>query len=341
MEAWLDMKKRILLMVVALFFLSVFVTGVAWAAKPNPNPNPLQNNNNEKCGTAMSFTFDPAATVIEGAYVTMIEEITVTTEGSGTQDCDRDVGQYVNDGNAMIRAVTLGEGGPGRPCSDLGKSYCTKGISGEEGNACDDDADCITDPVGNGVCTAVTLTQVTHENPSDGSSEYGLDTTGLGGQVLGFQAKYEGGGNFENPNPKTICNDLTVNINQICAWSGETAWADGPRYVDQGNWATYTFYEEDSGFGVPLKAGQTMEAGTVQFSEPVNGEVTITIELNEGWRFKDVTENVKIQDYATAPAGNPSPGLFAWKGNATGSPFSITVSENNFYGVHVDVEECR
>ncbi len=120
-------------------------------------------------------------------------------------------------------------------------------------------------------------------------------------------------------------------------WEGETAWADGERYVEQGNWATYTPYVPDS--TVTLYAGQTMDAGTVYFSEAVDGWVTITITLNYGWRFADVAENVKIQDYEFAPSGNPSPGQFDHKGYATESPFVIVVPENNFYGVHVDVEQ--
>ena len=87
--------------------------------------------------------------------------------------------------------------------------------------------------------------------------------------------------------------------------------------------------------------GLTMEASTVDFSAPsapVDGVVTITITLNEGWRFYDDPENVKIQDYASAPSDKPSPGSFDWKDYATGSSFSIEVDENNFYGVHVDVE---
>jgi len=107
--------------------------------------------------------------------------------------------------------------------------------------------------------------------------------------------------------------------------------------VEQGNWATYTPYDADS--TVILYAGQTMEAGTVHFSEPDgDGVVTITVTLNSGWRFEDVAENVKIQDYADAPSGNPSPGQFDHKGDATGSSFSIVVPGNDFYGVHVDVE---
>lgn len=124
----------------------------------------------------------------------------------------------------------------------------------------------------------------------------------------------------------------------VCEWIGETAWAAGTRYnEEQGNWATYTAYSGEE-LTVTLYAGQTLEAGTVHFSSPVDGVVTITITLNAGWRFKAVAENVKVQDYAIAPSGNPSPGQFAWKGDATGSPFSIDAPVNSFYGVHVDVE---
>ena len=122
-------------------------------------------------------------------------------------------------------------------------------------------------------------------------------------------------------------------------WKDETAWAYGPRYTSRGNWATYTPYVPNS--TVTLYAGQNMNAGTVHFSAVSDGEVTITITLASGWRFAPVPENVKIQDYATAPSGNPSPGRFKWKGTAdSGSnTFSIKVRENAYYGVHVDVEQ--
>jgi hypothetical protein len=132
---------------------------------------------------------------------------------------------------------------------------------------------------------------------------------------------------------------VTVTQPEEGDWIRETAWADGDPYnTDGGNWATYTPYSGAELDDVILYAGQTMEAGTVDFSAPAGGLVTITITLNAGWRFYDNTENVKIQDYAEAPSGNPKPGQFDSKGYATGSPFSINVPENNFYGVHVDVE---
>jgi hypothetical protein len=129
-------------------------------------------------------------------------------------------------------------------------------------------------------------------------------------------------------------------------WYGETAWAAGDRYVNPGNWATYTPYSDENKT-VTLYAGQTLPAGSVNFSAPTNGEVIITITLNDGWRFAPNEDdesdyaNVKIQDYADAPSGNPAPGLFEHRGYAETSPFSITVPQNHFYGVHVDVEQAR
>lgn len=118
-------------------------------------------------------------------------------------------------------------------------------------------------------------------------------------------------------------------------FADETAWAAGERYVAQGNWATYTAYVPDS--TVTLFAGQHLVAGNVHFSAPVDGLVTITIELAGEWEFAAVNENVKIQDYVEAPSGNPNPGGFAYKGTATSGSFSIVVPANNFYGVHADV----
>jgi hypothetical protein len=120
-------------------------------------------------------------------------------------------------------------------------------------------------------------------------------------------------------------------------FDGESGWAAGSRYVAKGNWATYTSYSRIEKT-VTLFAGQTMEAGDVTFSAPVNSKVTITITLKPGWFFDNVSDNVKIQDYATTPPSrNPSPGQFAWKGCAYKCSFSIEVPANNYYGVHVDL----
>ncbi len=135
----------------------------------------------------------------------------------------------------------------------------------------------------------------------------------------------------------------------VCGeFKGETAWAANGqtagllRYNTRGNWATYVAYNNVAKTTTQF-AGQNIPVGTVQFSAVATGKVTITINLTGDWIFAEVEkgvaveENVKIQDYSKAPSGNPSPGLFAWKGTASGNTFTIEVPANKFYGVHVDV----
>ncbi|UCD51109.1 MAG: hypothetical protein JSW27_00465 [Phycisphaerales bacterium] len=155
-------------------------------------------------------------------------------------------------------------------------------------------------------------------------------------------------GNWEATTPEVV--DVTLLCEEDASeqrafgnvyWEDETAWAANGnvpleyRYIDRGNWATYVMYD-DAAKTVTLFAGQTMPVGTVSFSAPVAGEVTITINLTGDWSFADDGENVKVQDYAVAPSGNPEPGLFDHK--ITAPPATITVPQNNYYGVHVDVE---
>ncbi|MCH8546197.1 MAG: hypothetical protein LAT54_05645 [Cryomorphaceae bacterium] len=133
----------------------------------------------------------------------------------------------------------------------------------------------------------------------------------------------------------TICYNLvpcTIDNNDPC-YEGETAWSDGDRYQNPGNWATYTTYPIGGGT-VNLYAGQTHLAGTVTFSAVVNGEVTIDIALNSGFVLQSGDETVKIQGYDNAPSGNPAPGGFdTYKGNA----LTIVVDAYNYYGIHLDV----
>ena len=138
-------------------------------------------------------------------------------------------------------------------------------------------------------------------------------------------------------------NDKQVVITLEC---DETAWAangDVPgdlRYQNPGNWATYVEYN-GSEKTVTLFAGQTTNIGTVTFSAPSNDKVTIKIELNEEGGFANISENVKIQDYKVAPSGNPAPGQFDHKADASGKTYEIEVPLNNYYGVHVDaLTEC-
>jgi hypothetical protein len=127
--------------------------------------------------------------------------------GSGTHDCGVAVGGYVTDGNAHIEAITLGAGGPPMVCAAQGNGYCTVGTSVNTNGTCGSSVDCVTD-AGSGVCTAVTSTQIAHENPADGSLSATFSTNGYGGQSLGFRAMYEGTNLYTNA--PTICTDLTV-----------------------------------------------------------------------------------------------------------------------------------
>ena len=138
----------------------------------------------------------------------------------------------------------------------------------------------------------------------------------------------------------TVCG---AGINNLppCCYEDETGWGAGLRYVPRGNWATYTPYDGQAQ-SVILYAGQTMNAGTIYFSDPVDGMVTITIQLKNAWHFDfrgpdgELEESVHIQDYIeTPPAENPAPGQFAYKFIAMGGSFSTTLPEANFYGIHV------
>lgn len=127
------------------------------------------------------------------------------------------------------------------------------------------------------------------------------------------------------------CDDTEIEEEEPC-YEEDTAWAAGQRYVTKGNWATYTAFVPGT---VNIYAGQTKLAGTATLSPAVNGEVTITIDLGEGWSLQEGGETVKIQPYASAPKGNPAPGLFTYKGTL----LEITVPEANFYGIHMDVRK--
>lgn len=125
----------------------------------------------------------------------------------------------------------------------------------------------------------------------------------------------------------------------------ETGWVKGKRYVQQGNWAMYTRY---AGYPItkPIIGGKTMVAGSAYLAPSATpGMVDITLTLAPGWIFyydgndPMEDENVKVQDYATPPSGNPAPGQFDYKESAPvgGTYYVITVPLNNFYGIHLDL----
>ncbi len=127
-----------------------------------------------------------------------------------------------------------------------------------------------------------------------------------------------------------ICEDLPPV--EVC-YNDETAWAAGTRYVEKGNWATYTPYVANT--PIDIFAGQHYLVGTVTFSEVVNGKVTITLTALNGARLQDVAESVKIQGYDAPPSGNPAPGQFkTYKGTET----TVTVDAYAYYGIHIDAQ---
>ena len=169
-----------------------------------------------------------------------------------------------------------------------------------------------------------------------------------------FRAYYDGvGSNGYNPSEseKIIIEGIDCDD---CVIRHETAWADGPRYVEQGNWATYTEFAADD--VVNIYAGQTELIGTVIMSmaEAIDSEGNPTgeyfqdllFELVDGWVLEDVEENVKIQGYMDVPpADNPAPGQFTYKyslGGITswGIGFSTEV-QYTYFGIHLDVEICE
>ncbi|HLN52147.1 MAG TPA: hypothetical protein VK212_00470 [Lentimicrobium sp.] len=133
---------------------------------------------------------------------------------------------------------------------------------------------------------------------------------------------------------------INYELRDICVCDQtETAWACGTRYTQKGNWATYTTYVANS--TVQILAGQTIDVGTVHLSAVVNGMVTMTFNLTNGWRFQNVSESLKIQGYSTPPSGNPAPGQFANKFDATGTTWQVTIPAANYYGIHLDVQLCE
>jgi hypothetical protein len=136
---------------------------------------------------------------------------------------------------------------------------------------------------------------------------------------------------------------------EVCYQDG-TAWAangDAPgeiRSATKGDLATHVAYtgEEKT---VTLFADRTQPVGTATLSAPSGGEVIINIQLNDGFIFyfdlddKLEDNNLKVQDYKKVPSEGTNLNLFEWVeripvGSRTGS---ITVPENKFYSIHLDL----
>lgn len=155
-----------------------------------------------------------------------------------------------------------------------------------------------------------------------------------------FQNENAWGGDLTADSPNWAMYDLyTVQECGPVCYGNESAWADGERYNERGNWATYLTFNGDTSSAV-LFAGRQHEAGTVIIEANNNGHAEINITLNEGWELQEGAETVKIQGYDQAPSGNPAPGRF---NTYKGDEINITVPAYNYYGVHLDVRrqtEC-
>lgn len=263
---------------------------------------------NVDCGVTFPYTLEVGDTLTctydEDGYVEGSNEVTVTTE--------RDT--YFADAEIIW----------GHPTTEINKTVNVKDISDLFGE------------VNLGTAMAPVDAQFTYDKHF-AWQDYGRDNCG----------------DFTYDNTATIVEtdqsaDATLKVNVQCLiFKGETAWAANGhkpgelRYTSRGNWATYVKYQGFAATGktTTLFAGQTINVGSVNFSAATGGQVVITVSLTGAWEFEDVSENLKVQDYATAPSGNPAPGLFAHKKtcDVESNACEIVVPQNNFYGVHVNV----
>ncbi|MBF8437877.1 carboxypeptidase regulatory-like domain-containing protein [Halanaerobiaceae bacterium Z-7014] len=116
------------------------------------------------------------------------------------------------------------------------------------------------------------------------------------------------------------------------AFGGDT-WGGGSRW-----W----YYFDTAGPSVQnIYAGRNINIGTVEISEPVDGEVTITLNLKDNWDLQqDEEEAVKIKGYATADLPEKLTGVGI--GNVfdtyQGTDLTITVPAYDIFIIHLDVE---
>ncbi len=89
----------------------------------------------------------------------------------------------------------------------------------------------------------------------------------------------------------------TVDVTLECArQAGETATGFGPKWSLTRNapatWFMYTTWADILDGGADIIAGQFMDIGTITGSR--NGTTSLTIDLDAGWYFANVSNNVKI-----------------------------------------------
>jgi hypothetical protein len=112
----------------------------------------------------------------------------------------------------------------------------------------------------------------------------------------------------------------------------QTATAFGGNSTGAGN-SWWYYYETSEGGVQELYAGQTFDAGSVEFNAG-----TLTITLEDGWELSPVSEPVKVQGYQTLPNKRPAAGLFT---TYKGSSLIIENLESfNYFVIHLDVRKC-
>jgi uncharacterized cupin superfamily protein len=130
--------------------------------------------------------------------------------------------------------------------------------------------------------------------------------------------------------------DVTVTCKY--PWRGETATGAGTRYPGTSNWFMYTAYQTTK---VDLIAGQYYDAGDIYMTRS-GGNTYIKVTLASGFRFANVAQNLKIQDFAKAPAKYVQPGNFKYKFSVAQGTNTYTAKipgdTAKFYGIHADVE---
>jgi hypothetical protein len=134
-----------------------------------------------------------------------------------------------------------------------------------------------------------------------------------------------------------LSKSATVTLNCKYPWRAETATGYGLRYKGTSNWFMVTKFTTTA--PVNLIAGQHYDAGDITFTR--NGTTTIKITLHDGFRFANVANNLKIQNFTTAQPPYMSPGSFKYKFNCSQASNTCTATglpNANYYGIHVDVE---
>ena len=102
------------------------------------------------------------------------------------------------------------------------------------------------------------------------------------------------------------------------------------------------YYFDTAGPSVQdIYAGRNINIGTVEISEPVDGEVTITLNLKDNWDLQQGEEEVvKIKGYATAdlPEKLTGVGIGDVFDTYQGTDLTITVPAYDIFIIHLDVE---